>query len=269
MYPMRCLSIIGGSIFGLLPQLACGQAVADTLAPEGSQQAVAATRWVSSQVDSVGGCTEVLRWGSAEGLLRVFYPSGRLKEYVPYADMATGYIHGLVTTWYESGQLRTSEHFLRGKRDGTLGLYYENGQLKRQTQYVAGSELPGRCFDTAGLAVPYFSYEQLPLYPGGQAQLTKEVTKALRWPRDVPPVPGMVGRSVGISFWVGEDGRIKNPRVAVSSQVPAIDQAVLAAIRKLARRFTPARLDGVVVLSRYYLPVQFSGVVSYSITQKM
>ncbi|RZK99609.1 MAG: TonB family protein [Hymenobacter sp.] len=261
---------IGIGMLGLLPQLACGQAAADTLAPASPPQAAAeAARRVSSRVDSAGACTELLRWGDAGGLLRVFYPSGRLKEYVPYMDVAAGYIHGLATTWYESGQLRTSEAYWQGSRDGALVLYYENGQLKRQTQYAAGSELPGSCFDAAGAEVPYFPYEQLPLYPGGHAQLAKEVNKALRWPREVPLLLSAAARSVCISFWVGKDGRIENPQVAVSSQLPSLDQAVLAAIAKLARRFTPARRDGVVVPSRYYLPVEFSGVAASHIPQKI
>ncbi|MFD1872604.1 TonB family protein [Hymenobacter bucti] len=239
-------------------RVACGQTQADTLVVAAlPQQAEEIQRRVASRTDSTGRCYETLSWTDGQGLVRIYYASGRLKEYVPYADLGTGQVYGLATTWYESGQLESRQPFLGGKRTGKLELYYATGQLKRRTEYDAGAELPGQCFDAAGRSVAYFPYEQLPLYPGGQGQLAKEISSALRWPRDVPPLPGQ--RIVGISFLVDEDGSIQDPRVAVSSQSPSLDRAVLATIAKLTRRFTPARRDGRVVQSSYYLPIQFGG----------
>jgi|GEM_PF-7100240 len=40
-------------------------------------------RRVSSEIDSAGTCLKVLHWQQATGVVRTFYPSGRLKEYVP------------------------------------------------------------------------------------------------------------------------------------------------------------------------------------------
>jgi protein TonB len=241
-------------------QVARGQTTADTLIVEEAPQQTKEIHWrVASRTDSTGLCYETLNWAGTGGLFRVYYASGHLKEYVPYADLGTGQVHGLATTWYDSGQLQSRQPFLGGKRTGKLEIYYANGQLKRQTEYEAGAELPGQCFDAAGRPVAYFPYEQLPLYPGGQAQLTKEINSALRWPRDVPPLLGQLQRIVGISFLIDEEGTIKDPRVAVSSQVPSLDRAVLATIAKLTRRFTPARRDGRVVQSNYYLPIQFQG----------
>lgn len=239
-----------------------GQANADTLAaatlpPEAGD----IKRYVRAHTDSTGLCGETLRWEGAGGLARIYYPSGRLKEYVPYADLGTGQVHGLVTTWYETGQLESRQPFLQGKRTGKLELYHANGQLKRLTEYVDGAELPGQCFDAAGRPVPYFLYEQLALYPGGQPQLAKEITKLLRWSRDVPPIMWQLQRMVGISFLVDTDGRIRNPKVVVSSDLPSLDRAVLTTVAKLTRRFTPARRDGLVVQSNYYLPIQFEGSV--------
>jgi TonB family protein len=193
--------------------------------------------------------------------VRIYYASGLLKEYVPYADLGAGKIHGLVTTWYESGQLESRQPFLRGQRDGQLTLYYASGQLKRETDYVAGAELPGRCFDATGQVVPYFIYEQPPLYPGGHMQLAKEIDRAMRWPRDVPAILGPDRRTVYISFWVDKNGIIRAPQVAVSSQWPSLDRAVLATVQKLTRRFAPARRDGLIVESKYYIPVQFDSAV--------
>ncbi len=220
-------------------------------------QLAADSRWVSSHTDSTGTCTEVLRWGEAGGLVRVFYPSGHLKEYVPYADLDAGIQHGVASSWFDSGQLGAQQPYYQGQRTGTLLLYYESGILKRTTEYVAGSELLGRCFDADGQPVAYFPYEQLPLYPGGPDQLSREITKALRIPRRLPVTTFIVPRTVDVAFQIAEDGSIQTPRIARSSQLPELDQAVLDAFGKITRRFVPGRRDGRLVPCVYHLPVEF------------
>lgn len=222
-------------------------------------EAPADQRRVRSALDSAGTCTEVLRWEDAGGLLRIFYPSGHLREYSPYGDVAAGRRHGPATTWFDNGQLHTQQVYEQGQRTGPLLVYYENGGLKRRTQYVDGNELPGSCFDEAGTPVAYFPYEQLPLYPGGQAQLTKEITRALRLPHSARPYLLWEPRVVGVEFQVAEDGRIGTPWVARSSQVPALDGAVLATVARLTKRFSPGRRDGQLAACRYYLPVRLQG----------
>lgn len=240
-------------------------AAAGQLAPDSVwYEATADQRRVSSTVDSAGTCTEVLRWEDAGGLLRIFYPSGHLREYSPCADMAAGRRDGNVTTWFDNGQLHTQQVYEQGQRTGQLLVYYENGGLKRRTQYVNGNELPGSCFDDAGIPVAYFPYEQLPLYPGGQAQLTKGITGALRLPRQLVTALAWEARLgearvVEIEFQISEDGSIRAPRVARSSQLPGLDGAVLATIARLTKRFSPGRRDGQLVACTYYLPVQLQG----------
>jgi protein TonB len=221
------------------------------------------TRSVNSQTDSAGTCTEVLRWGESAGLVRVFYPSGHLKEYVPYADLATGRQHGLATTWFDSGQLQTKQIFWLGQRTDTLCVYYETGALKRKTSYVAGNEQIGQCYDPSGQPVAYFPYEQLPLYPGGAAQLTKEITKAIRLPHPVPVSAFLGPLRVDVMLQIAEDGSIRMPRVAHSSGLVAFDQAVLTAIAKLTRRFSPGRRDERFVSCAYYIPVQLTVASGY------
>jgi protein TonB len=66
---------------------------------------------VTSHTDSTGLCVETLSWTGPDGLVRIYYASGRLKEYVPYADLGTGQVHGVATTWYDSGQLGSRQPF--------------------------------------------------------------------------------------------------------------------------------------------------------------
>jgi protein TonB len=245
------------------------------LAPDSGWYAAPANqRRVSSAIDSAGTCTEVLRWEDSGGLLRIFYPSGHLREYSPYGNIAAGRRDGNVTTWFDNGQLHTQQVYAQGQRTGQLLVYYENGGLKRRTQYVAGNELPGSCFDDNGIPVAYFPYEQLPLYPGGYAQMSKEIARALRLPRQVTAsltweARLREARVVGIEFQVSEDGRIRAPRVVRSSQMPALDKAVLATISRLTERFSPGRLDGRLVACTYYLPVQLKMPTSLRSIEKL
>jgi protein TonB len=261
---MRYLYVIISGLSAWASHPAQGQATTAALPPDSGQYELAAdSRRVASQTDSAGTCTEVLRWGAPGGLVRVFYPSGRLKEYVPYADLAVGIQHGVASSWFASGQLAAQQSYYQGQRSGPLLLYYESGILKRATEYVAGNEMLGRCFDEAGQPIAYFPYEQLPLYPGGPAQLSRELTRALRLPRRLPAAVFFEPRVVDIVFQVAEDGRIEAPRVSGSSRLPELDQAVLAAFAKLARRFTPARRDGRLVRCNYHLPVEFKTPVAF------
>ncbi|MGI4865807.1 MAG: toxin-antitoxin system YwqK family antitoxin [Janthinobacterium lividum] len=255
-----------------LPRLAAAQAVA---ADSNATQPVAIDeRWVRSQVDSVGECTEVLHMSGRGGLVRVFHPSGRLKQYLPYADLTAGLLHGVITSWYDSGQLASQQTFIQGKREGALLLYYSNGQLKRQTRYEAGNELIGTCFDMAGEPLAYFPYEQPPLYPGGQVQLMKEIKESLQRWRPTGAVQ-LNSLQVHISFRVNEDGGVANPQVAVSDETyrllmlpnsPVIPGSWQAArertvamlvsrlqqtVSQLTKTFYPGQRDGATVSWQY------------------
>ena len=256
---MRYLYVI---IWGLAARAAQAQlpGLASPLVADSARyQRATDPRRVSSQTDSAGTCTELLSLGDGRGLLRLFHASGRLREYAPYANLAAGMRHGILTTWYESGQLHTRQTFRRGQREGDLLVYYPDGHLKRSTRYVAGNELPGSCYDQAGQPVPFFPFEQPPFYPGGDAQLTKELIRAMRVPRPLPPlVSKETSYNVLIEFQVTEEGQLQAPRVASSSRVPALDQAVLAAVARLGKRFNPGRREGQLTRCRYQLPVRLS-----------
>lgn len=255
---MRYLYVIIWGLGTWASPSARAQAAETGSAPDSAQYQVAVdNRRVSSATDSTGACTEVLRWGEAGGLVRMFYPSGRLQEYVPYADLDAGTQHGVASSWFASGQLRAQQPYYQGQRTGTLALYYESGVLKRVTDYVAGQEQLGRCFDEAGQPVAYFAYEQLPLYPGGPAQLSREISRSLRLPYRLSPAVFLLPRLVDVAFQVAEDGSIQAPWVVRSSLLPELDEAVLAAFAKLSRRFVPGRRDGRLVRCDYHLPVEF------------
>jgi protein TonB len=264
---------------GLLAHPAWGQAT-DSVAVDSASYAVAPDeRWVRSQTDSTGECTEVMHWSGAGGLVRVYHPSGHLKDYLPYTNLAAGQLHGVATSWYDDGQLAIRQTFLRGQRDGDLVAYYPDGKLKRQTQYTAGSEMLGQCFAPSGAPLPFFLYEQPPLYPGGQLQLIKEISRhARQW-----QPAGMLVLSqaqIHVRFQVGENGQVENPQITITDERFAllrahsnINQSLQTALSDglgplvsrlqhglttLTKPFSPGKRDGATVRWQYSLTIPFT-----------
>jgi protein TonB len=230
-----------------------------------------------SAPDSTSLCAETTFRDSLSGFTRVYYPSGRLKQYIPYGNLPRNVRHGCFSTWYENGQMCTKEDYVNGVRHGDLLTYYPDGTLKRREKYVSGRAGIGTCYNPDGTPIPYFVYEQLPLYPGGDGELLKELSKGVRLNRQeleamrresarmarsvelwgkLPPTLGWK-RQVNVELAVAEDGRVVNARVAQSGS-PFLNSAALRAVATLKRQFVPARRDGQVVTCRLTVPVYYT-----------
>jgi protein TonB len=228
----------------------------------------------TTQADSTAYCAETTFRDSLAGVTRVFYPSGILRQYIPYINVYRQTLHGTLTTWYEDGRMRTKEDYYNGQRHGDLLTYYPDGTLKRRDHYEKGLCGIGNCYGPNGAPVPYFIYEQLPLYPGGEAQLTKELAKGVRlnatelgqMRRESSQIYRMAragfNREVDIELLVAEDGRITNAKVVKSSS-SFLNAAALRAVAALKRQFVPARRDGQTVPSRYTVPVYYTMEMPY------
>jgi protein TonB len=227
----------------------------------------------ASPNDSTAFCAETTFRDSLSGVTRVYYPSGKLRQYVPYSNVYRRTMHGTLTTWYEDGRMCTKEEYLNGMRQGDLLTYYPNGVLKRQERYQNGHCGIGKCYGPGGEPVPYFVYEQLPLYPGGEAQLLKELQKALRLtPEELTVVRreayGMQSllqggqRRVDVELALAPDGRITDARV-VRSTAGYLNAAALRAVAQLKRQFVPGRRDGQVTASLLTVPVLYTFQTPY------
>ncbi len=221
--------------------------------------------------DSTAFCVETKFRDSLSGMVWVYYPSGQLKEFIPYGDVRQRIIYGTLSNWYENGAVRSKEDFVMGKRHGDLLTYYPDGTLKRREQYVHGRGSVGSCYAPDGSPVPYFSYEQSPLYPGGEAELLKEIMRGVRLnlmrlnPKETAEMrqeftEGMNmrhkiwKREVLVELVVAEDGRLADAKV-VQSGSPYLSAATLRSVAQLKRQFMPARRDGQVVKSFFMVPV--------------
>lgn len=80
-------------------------------------------------------CVEVKTGAPLNGMLRAYYPSGKVEAEIYYAN---GMRDGKYKIYYESGALRSAGVYLNGKANGSLTSYYENGTLETETEVSEG-----------------------------------------------------------------------------------------------------------------------------------
>ncbi|MDO7852650.1 TonB family protein [Hymenobacter convexus] len=206
--------------------------------------------------DSVGGTT------------RTYYlPSGKLKSFVPLANVRSFLRHGTVSEYYEGGQLRYQATFRAGKVVGDLVTYYADGKLKRRDHHQPDQPVTGECFGPDGQPVAYFPYEQMPVYSegaGDNAAVVRAVMLNTRYP--VEALKQRVFGVVKVKFVVSRDGRVEDiePNQPKEGEVPknlarayqSLQEAAVSAVRQL-KPFAPGRQDGEPVAVSFTVPVTF------------
>jgi protein TonB len=164
--------------------------------------------------------------------------------------------------------LRFQATYVAGKCVGDLVTYYPTGTLKRRDHYLPDQPVTGECFGPDGQPVPYFSYEQMPVYSegaGDQAAVMHAVMVNTRYPATA--LRSRVYGKVKITFVVDKTGHVANvrPQEPPANAVPAelaeeyraLQQAAAEAVSKL-KEFTPGKQDGEPVSVSYTVPVNFS-----------
>lgn len=108
---------------------------------------------------------EQYAFGHLRGLSERYYASGKRQSKGTYdtvliakkgyssSDEIKSVLHGSFTQWYESGQVKSSGTFFKGKKNGECSEWFENGQLKTKGIY--------KLDDMNGEQVEYFSNGQL------------------------------------------------------------------------------------------------------------
>lgn len=99
----------------------------------------------------------------------------------------------------------------------------------------------------------YGSAEQMPSFPGGDAELLKFLRNNIRYP-ETAAENGIQG-TVLLQFVVNEDGSIGDIKV-VRSKDPELDREAIRVVRMFPQ-FNPGYLNGEAVKTWYTLPVRF------------
>ena len=100
---------------------------------------------------------------------------------------------------------------------------------------------------------PFVSVEQMPQFPGGDAELMKFIGSNLKYPT-IAAENGIEGRVV-IRFVVGKDGNVSDVQV-VRSLDPSCDKEAVRVVKTMPK-WVPGKQNGRNVPVYYTLPVLF------------
>jgi protein TonB len=190
---------------------------------------------------------------------KIYYLTGQLSSQRSFSNLRKSVPSGVWEEWYPSGQLHTHAEYLNGRRTGEMRTYYPSGQLKRREVYNQKNDFKtsGECFAENGQPVPFFPFEQIPVYPegdGGPRAIIKAVVRGMVYPK-LARKDHCEGRVV-VGFNVNAQGDVADVRL-VQGLCPLADEAVLASVRQL-KRFKPGMQDGNPVAVAFTLPVTFA-----------
>lgn len=99
----------------------------------------------------------------------------------------------------------------------------------------------------------FFITDKMPIYPGGDLQLRKDIASSVRYPVEAQ-VKGIHGK-VYVSFIVGTNGDIRAEKIARGVN-PLLDNEAIRVIKNL-KRWTPGEKDGEKVCVSYTVPINF------------
>ena len=213
-----------------------------------------------AELSSAEGATrrtevETIDAGLIETRLYDLLPEKLVKKMREGTDQA-GLPYASRTSYWPWGQeaVRVETSYTGGQRCVEYQSFFENGDLKMHKR-LEGK----RMTKTFAYASPRYSYsyvEQMPVYPGGNEQLLRDIQKVTKY-----PAIALRNRETGkvhVHFVVGSDGLLKN--ISVQQGVsPALDKAALQAIHEISSiRWRPGFQNRRAVNVSFTVPITFS-----------
>lgn len=182
-----------------------------------------------------------------------FYMDHSLKRITPYSKFKKNQKHGIDSSFYNSGALRSIITFRKGKEDGIHLAYYPNGNLQKKATYKSGKLISAEAFSVDGTDTAYTDLLLLPTFPGGLDSLALFMKN-----NTVYPAGARRKRKEGIAmvaFEVDQYGTIDKIRM-LQSVAPDIDEECIRVVR-LMPNWTPGTYDGDPIRVQYNLPFRF------------
>ncbi|WP_300664543.1 energy transducer TonB [Fluviicola sp.] len=186
-----------------------------------------------------------------EGEFVYYEKNGTKSSVYNYKD---GKLHGLQTSFYDSGALYKTENYVNGNISGNFIVYYQDGKLRRKETYKKGKRTFKACYLPNGKKTTFFEYEIAAVFQKGQESIIQYIKKNLRYPQ-IAVNEGMQGK-VYIQFVVSDRGAVKNVKVKKSTGYQILDDEAVRIIKTMPE-WTPGSIDGIPVNSTFSLPVSF------------
>ncbi len=155
--------------------------------------------------------------------------------------------------WNKEGQLVLRENYENNKLTDSLISYYASGNIKRVELYKEDEMLGGYVFAEDGTQLPYYPFEEMPQFPGGDEAMFQFINRKIKFPRKAFRAKAF-GTQIA-TFVVGADGVVRDIEIKESLH-PDIDLEVIRVL-SLMPPWQPGRQDGKPVPVRYNIPINF------------
>jgi protein TonB len=100
----------------------------------------------------------------------------------------------------------------------------------------------------------YIEVEQMPEFPGGQAELIKFIGNSVKYP--VKAMKANIQGKVFVSFVIGKDGSVKDVKIARGVD-PLLDAEGIRVVKSMPK-WTPGKNKEVEVAVQYTIPINFA-----------
>ena len=182
-----------------------------------------------------------------------YYITGENRSEIHYSNYRKYIYGGKYIVYFKNGVVDKHINYDQGKIKGKLLTNWENGNPKRIETYENDKSLEGKCFDSLGVEIPFFDYEEPANYPGGRVELIKYLGNEMVYPKKMIK-KGIEGK-IFIRFIVDESGSITNAKVLKGGE-KLFEEEALRVVRNMPK-WNPGKIDGELVRSYFDLPVNF------------
>lgn len=181
-----------------------------------------------------------------------WHPNGMLSDSIVRIN-DSAFVH---MGWFEDGNISYAGYMINDQQNGKWQYFHHNGQVSALETYANGKLLKAEYFDERGNALRDTSnVNRDASIKGGQSAWTNYLSKNLYWPEGLTfTTPASV--TVGISFWVDENGKITDAEVYLPFH-NSFDKIALATIKN-SPKWLPAISHNRAVKVRRVQPVVFS-----------
>ncbi len=184
-----------------------------------------------------------------DGLSLNWHRNGQLEKRTMYVK---NQVVGKSEAWFENGKLRWEQPHVNGKLEGDMNVFHPNGQRKRHEVYAQGKLVKGTCYDENEQEVPFYPFEVMPQFPGGDKEMFKYLAQSFR--KGIKAHPKKVNGLVVFSFVVNQNGDVVQFRVVKTTHefLGEIGRKVVQAMPK----WSPGIQDGEKVPVKYTAPIR-------------
>lgn len=152
----------------------------------------------------------------------------------------------------EDKEMKTAEDLLKNKNLQISVIDYADGSMDKNA--IDPKELVENKKIVEEKPEPPIAFaEQMPQYPGGDAELLKYIASNLKYPT-IAAENGIEGR-VTISFVVGKDGSVSDVKIAKTLD-PECDKEAMRVVKSM-QRWIPGMQNGRPVAVYYSIPILF------------